>query len=350
LSQLEHALAIAEALDLREVFVEALISKGTALGREGRREEAEILLGAALERAVAQDLLTAGHRAANNLAAFLEARDAFAESVLVSQRGIEIARRIGDRRTEEFMRAGKVTTDVALGRWNEALAIADDIDPTAPYGVQAAYVVEIECRRGRVAEARQRLGRHTPAHEVDDPQIRAMYSLAEAIVLRAEGNARHAFETAERALEQALSRVGIGFIGAKVLLVEALEGAFELNVVPKLEELLGLIEALRSGERSPMLAAYAARFRAKLERDLAPAEAGFRRAAEGFRECGLVFPLAVAQLEHAERLAAEGRSADAQALLEEARETFERLEASPWVERTRTAQREERPHADLIER
>jgi class 3 adenylate cyclase/tetratricopeptide (TPR) repeat protein len=350
LPQLEHALALAEALDLPEVFVQALISKGTTLGRLGRREEAEILLGAALERAVAADLLTAGHRAANNLAAFLEARDAFAESVLVSARGIEIARRIGDRRTEEFMRAGNVSTNVALGHWNEALAIADDIDPTAPYAVQAAYVVEIECRRGRVVEARERLSRYTAAHQVEDPQIRTMYAVAEAIVLRAEGNARHALKTSEQALEEALSLVGIGFIGAKVLHVEALECAFELKDAPKLEELLGRIEALQSGERSPMLAAHAARFRAKLERDLARAEVGFGRAEEVFRGCGLVFPLAVAQLEHAERWAAEGRSADAQALLDAAREAFEHLGALPWVERTLTAQPEEQPLADLIER
>jgi hypothetical protein len=37
------------------------------------------------------------------------------------------------------------------------------------------------------------------------------------------------------------------------------------------------------------------------------------------------------QLEHAERLAAGGRLAEARPLLEEARETFQRLEALPWV-------------------
>jgi hypothetical protein len=52
LPQLEHALALAEALDLREIFVQALISKGTVLGRMSRPEESEILLAAALERAV----------------------------------------------------------------------------------------------------------------------------------------------------------------------------------------------------------------------------------------------------------------------------------------------------------
>jgi hypothetical protein len=37
-------------------------------------------------------------------------------------------------------------------------------------------------------------------------------------------------------------------------------------------------------------------------------------------------------------------------LLDEARETFERLEALPWVERTVRVRSEEQPLADLIER
>jgi class 3 adenylate cyclase/tetratricopeptide (TPR) repeat protein len=352
LPQLENALALAEALNLREVFVQALISKGTVLGRLSRAEESEILLSAALERAVAEDLLSAGQRAANNLAAMLEFRDAFAESQVVSTRALEIARRIGDRRMEGFIGAGRVSADVALGNWDEALAVADEVDPSEAYGAQAALVVEVDCRRGRVREARERLGRHRAALEVDDPQIRTTYAVCEAIVLRAEGNARHAFESAERALLLGLDLIGIRFIGVKLALAEALECAYELGDGQRLEELLGRIEALRPGEQSPLLAAHAARFRAKLEPDASRAEASFRRAEAIFGELGLVFPLAVTQLEHAERLAAAGRSADARPLLEEARETFERLEASPWVERTLTAQPEEqeRPLADLIER
>jgi hypothetical protein len=83
-----------------------------------------------------------------------------------------------------------------------------------------------------------------------------------------------------------------------------------------------------------LVRAQAARFRAKLEPDVSLAEAGFRRAEEIFREHSLVFSLAVTQLEHAERLAAVGRSLDARSLLEEARATFTRLQALPWVART----------------
>jgi class 3 adenylate cyclase/tetratricopeptide (TPR) repeat protein len=349
LPQVERALTLAEALELPEVFVQALISKGTALGRMNRRNEAEILLGAALDRAVAENLFSAGHRAANNLAYTLETRDAFAECELVSERGLEIARRIGDRRTEGFMRAGGVSTAVLLGRWDEALATAAEVDSTTAWGSIAILVVDIECRRGLVAEARERLGRHTVALEADDPQIRATFAVAEVTVLRAEGNPGAALKTADHALVETQDRVGAGFIVTKLLIVEALESAFELNDSRKLEELLGRIEALQPGERSPFLAAHAARFRAKLVPDGSAAEAGFRRAEAAFRDLGLVFMVAVTQVEHAERLAAAGRSTEAQPLLEEALETFKRLEAFPWMERTLRAQPEERPLADLVE-
>jgi hypothetical protein len=43
--------------------------------------------------------------------------------------------------------------------------------------------------------------------------------------------------------------------------------------------------------------------------------------------------VAVTQLEHAEWLTEQGRSDDAQPLIVEARETFEQLRATPWLER-----------------
>ena len=56
------------------------------------------------------------------------------------------------------------------------------------------------------------------------------------------------------------------------------------------------------------------------------------------REFGFAFHLAVTQLEHAEWLIGQGRADEAQPLLEEACETFERLEATPWLERVDAAQ------------
>ena len=109
----------------------------------------------------------------------------------------------------------------------------------------------------------------------------------------------------------------------------ALEAAFALGESAKIEELLASIEAVPPGSRPPYLDAQARRFRARLAGD----GAGYKAAAERFRELGIPFWLAVTLLEHAEWLAGQG-SSQAEPLLAEASEIFERLEATPWLERT----------------
>jgi hypothetical protein len=158
------------------------------------------------------------------------------------------------------------------------------------------------------------------------------YLLHEAFVLHTERNLRAAQEALEPVL-QARSEFGITYLGVKLAFVEALECAFELGDSDRLEELLQIIEGLRPGERPPLLDAHAARLRAKLAGDAPAAERGFRRAADIFRERELVFWLAVTQLELAEWLTSRDRPDEAQPLLAQARETFERLEAKPWLER-----------------
>src|SRR5262249_20731645 len=90
----------------------------------------------------------------------------------------------------------------------------------------------------------------------------------------------------------------------------------------KAEELLQIIEGVPAGTRPPYLDAQARRFRARMDRD----PSGFEVAAATFRELDLPFPLAVTLLENAELAGSETP-------LAEARETFERLEARPWLER-----------------
>jgi hypothetical protein len=63
------------------------------------------------------------------------------------------------------------------------------------------------------------------------------------------------------------------------------------------------------------------------------AEAAFAAAARILRDTSLPFWLAVVQLEHAEARIAHDPRADVHALLAEARLTFDRLAARPWLER-----------------
>jgi class 3 adenylate cyclase/tetratricopeptide (TPR) repeat protein len=335
--QLELALAVAEGLDLAEVFTHALTSKSIVLIRQNRLEEARILLEGALARAVADDLPAAAARACNNLAVVFESQDRYAEALTMTARGLEFARRIGDRVWESQMLAGETSSLVLLGRWNDALERAEELEGTGLVRVNElgllAHVVEVDCWRGEARQARARLDRLAAALEADDIQTRSLYALHEAMVIRAEGKPGLALEALEHDLAQILDELGAMFVTAKLTLVEAIESAFDLGDTAKVEELLGIVERLRPGGRPPLLDAHAARFRARLTPAPAEAEHGFRRATELFDDLGIVFWRAVVQLEHAEWLNDQGRTEDAVPLLAQARETFELLEAKPWLKR-----------------
>jgi ATP/maltotriose-dependent transcriptional regulator MalT len=122
--------------------------------------------------------------------------------------------------------------------------------------------------------------------------------------------------------------------------VEACEAALALRDLDNAEQLLGFEESLDPGELTPLLQAHALRLRARLdaERDHYDRIGElFSNASSLFREFDFVFHLAVTQLEHAEWLEAQGQVEEAQPLLDEARETFERLQATPWLERVEGA-------------
>ena len=172
-------------------------------------------------------------------------------------------------------------------------------------------------------------------------QIRAGYAGIEARLLRAEGRPADALAAAERALavrgELAMTDTSI-----KMGLVEAVEAALALPALDRADELLGIAESLDPGEVTPFLQAHTSRLRARIDaaRGLDDRiDERFRTAAGILREFDLVFYLAVTQLEHGEWLEAQGQVEDAQPLVAEARETFARLQATPWLERAGRAAR-----------
>jgi class 3 adenylate cyclase/tetratricopeptide (TPR) repeat protein len=334
---LELALELAEALDLPEVFAEALTSKGTLLAIRNRHDEARVLLEAAFAKASASDRPTTAGRALNNLAECLLARDHYAEALDALDRACDLARRTGNRRIELFTLTNAVQPLTALGRWQEAVAREELATSSGPASealhAQLFELIAIDCWRGKRREARARLDGGESLRTADDPQVSSTYALHEAMVLRAEGRSAAALARIERVALRFRDALGVTNPTVKRMFVEALECAFEAGNTPKVNELLGQIESLRPGERPPMLTAHAARFRARLASDPREAEDAFHRAAELFGALEMPFWLAVAQLEHAERLVEQDRSDEAEPLLAEARDVFEHLEARPWLER-----------------
>ena len=339
--RLELALALGEALKLQEVFAQALTTKSVTLIRMNRLQEARLLLEGALAIGLENDIPSVVIRASNNLGVVFESLDNYTDCVSITDRAETIARRIGDRVWEAQLSGGSISGLVLLGRWEEALARGDEI---AQLGVAhtienlLVHLVELECWRGNLEQARMRLERAAHLKESESTEGMSAYRLHEAHILRTEGRPEAALAALEPVL-QARSELGITFLTVKLGFVEALESAFALGDAAKVDELLEVIEGLRPGERPPILEAHAYRFRARQSGE----DAGFATAASRFRELGLPFWLALTELEHAEWLVGEERAEEARPLLAEAREIFEGLQALPYLERVDAALHETVP-------
>jgi tetratricopeptide (TPR) repeat protein len=334
----ELAVSLGEALLLPEIIAQAINTYGVISTFRGRPEMAQALFAHSLKLALEHDLPIPALRAYNNLGDLFGRRDRYEEAIPYQESGLALARKVGSRLWERNLLMETSYALMMVGRWDEAVAAFGAIPESdfAALPTPSQTQVEIEAARGKVAAARHAFS--LIAHFADsvDVQQRGLYDSAEAIVLRAEGDDEAALAAAERTL--AVMRVmGASHQTVKIGFVQGVDAALTLGKLDKAEALLSQIETLRPGELVPFLRAQSSRFRARLAAaggDDGAVEQGFKTAAATFREYGIPFWLAVAQLEHGEWLAGQGRRDEAEPLLAEARETFERLEAAPWLERT----------------
>jgi class 3 adenylate cyclase/tetratricopeptide (TPR) repeat protein len=335
----DTAVDVAESLWLPETLSQALNTQGLIASFNGRSEQALALFKHALELALEHDLGTAALRAYNNTADELERRDRYDDAIELSRRGLVLARKTGDRTMEWYLLGELSICYLRTGQWSEALEVAGEAPENgyAEFGLGVGTSqVEIAVARGDAAEGERVLSLLAHYRESADVQDRAAYYVLEAMLRRSVGDNEGALAACDEALAS-LEMLGFGISGdAKLSLGEGLESALALGRLDKVEELLGRIDGIPPGKRPPLLRAQSARFRARLcaaRGDDASVEQGFKTAGGIFREHGLVFFVAVTELEHAEWLLAQGRSDGAEPLLAEAREIFERLEATSWLAR-----------------
>jgi class 3 adenylate cyclase/tetratricopeptide (TPR) repeat protein len=334
---LELGVSLAEALLLPEIIAQALNTYGVISTYQGRAETAQALFAHSLKLALEHDLPTPALRAYNNLGDSFIRRDRYEEALPYHASGLALARKVGNRLWEWQL---LMETSYALfmtGRWDDALAALAEIPESelSDLPIPAQTQVEIEAARGNVAEARRIFSFIDHFAESADLQQRGLYDSAQAVVHRAEGDHEAALASAERVLET-VPVLGPSHQSVKIGFAEALEAGFTLGQLDKVEERVAEIEALRPGDLPPFLRGQASRFRARLAAtrgEVDGVEGRFEDAARTFREFGIPFWLAATELEHAEWLTEQGRAAEAEPLLVEAREIFKRLEAAPWLER-----------------
>jgi tetratricopeptide (TPR) repeat protein len=340
--RIETALGLAEALSLPEVLSQALNTKAMILITRGRRNEGSVLLRHSLEVALDHDKPSAALRAYYNVAdVVLSSSDRYEEAADMVRQGLAYARRVGNRYWEWLFLAHTYPL-YALGAWDDVLTMRDELPhddwtrARLAFGTALRAVVPICVHRGRIDEAKQMAGALADLERTADVQERAYYGLARAQILLADGNREEALQLAESGFAHR-EALGIEHDTVKEAFALAVQAAFELGQLDKVDELLNVVERRPPGLRPQFLNATAARFRAQLAAsEGSPDEADhlFKGAAGLFQELRVPFYLAVTRLEHAEWLAGQDREEEAQPLVAEARNIFERLEAQPWLERT----------------
>ena len=338
--RIEAALHIAEALRLPEVLSQALNTKALILFIRGRPMEGAALLRYSLEVALESDKPSAALRAYYNLADMLPRSDRLHDAAALDRDGLGLARRVGNRWWElSFLSHGYPL--FCLGEWDHALELAKDLSEEDWKQTRGAFLgylltaVLIGVNRGHQQEAGRLIDVFSEMADSAEVQERMMYASSKALVLLGAGDLRGALRSADIALS-AREAIGIASEGVKEAFVTAVEAAFGANDLDRVQGLLDTIGKLPPAERTLFLEAQWTRFQARLDvlkGELEHVESRFKGAVGSLREISAIFHLATTLLDYGAWLIEEGRTEDAEPLLDEARGIFERLEAKPWLER-----------------
>jgi len=339
--RVELALDIGESLSLPEVLIRAWTTKAMLTTAHGRPEEARGLFKLVLEHALEHELTDRASNACGSLSDISFQRDRYEEALGYLRQALALARKDGDRPAEWFALSEMTYAQYMSGRWVESLAAFAEIPeeklPTGGTLISPLNsVLELHIHRGNLDEARRIFSIYARLSASRDVQDQACYAAAEAALALADGRPHEALAAAERGTSH-VSTLGVANQAVKHPLVHGIEAALAIGDRGKAEELLSTIEGLPPGVRPPFLDGQAHRFRARLASTADAADSDYRTASTRFRELELPFWLAVTLLEHGEWLGDQGRSDEAEPLLAEARESFERLGATPWLLRAGAA-------------
>jgi tetratricopeptide (TPR) repeat protein len=324
--RIELALDMAESLGAAEPLARAFGIRALLATTRGRPHEATAYRKQALAIALEHDLFDLAGGQYANLSDHAFRADRYLDALEYLREGLELARRVGHRPGEWSILAETTYPLYMSGRWDEALATL--AEPTAEQLASGALlmsvltsVLEIHVHRGETETARSLLARFERLATSPDVQEQAIHAGATAALARADGRFRDALEAGGKAVRAGES-MAYDHQAVKQGLVAAADAALALGEPERAEELLEIVDAVPRGLRSPYVDAQVQRYRARIAGD----PAGLAAAAERFQRLETPFWVAVTLLEHGELTGAVSSFA-------EARVIFERLGASPWLER-----------------
>ncbi len=335
---LEFALEIAESLFLPGVLSEALNTKNLLLLSRGRRQESEALLRHSLRLAQEHGIQGSAFRAQFNLSYHINGEDRYEEALEIDGAALEQAQRLGDRGWAWAFLGHIRQANYLLGNWDGLEYTDEELAELIESGVRSRLDMvvispHVYLNTGRLDRLKWLIEQlPEPSAEVQDA---AGHTLAQVAHARAEGRLSDALAKADEVLAMQ-EDLGFEHPMSRIAMVDSLETAYELGDLDSVARRLEEFRSRRPADQLPFGVGQARRFEALLAARAGEnnrAEERFRAAAEILREISARFYLAVVLLEHGEWLAETGRPEDAEPLLAEAREIFERVGAAPWLER-----------------
>jgi class 3 adenylate cyclase/tetratricopeptide (TPR) repeat protein len=332
---LDHALRIAAALDLPDVMAEALNSRGTLhLLAQHRMREGRVLVEGALAISRERDVVRSELRALFNLGFLDEVVDVVGSPY--DRDGLDLARRIGDRGWTRSFLAHLTHSDFVTGDWDTALDRAQQLSegPGADANilVQSAMLIPtaaVLAARGDAQGARAMIASVPDREHASDVQDRGMWCAGVAYVEAHVGDPRRAIELG-RATMGLSDLLAFGHPATKVCAVACADAAIATDDRDTLETMRAWIAGNAPGHRPPTIRALLAKVSAVLDQD----EAGFLAAEAEYRALGYKPWLASCLEQHANLLTAAGRHADAEVVMDEARQIYMELAMAPALERT----------------
>jgi tetratricopeptide (TPR) repeat protein len=330
----ERALELSERLRLSVVVVQALINK--ALLFEHRPNESVGLMRQALVLADESGDERGVLRACMNLSYLLSLAGRLSEAEEVIERGIALARRRGDRARERGLATNLVSTYLVSGRWDDAERVADELPEEGRISsdpVQASMMLDIAVvalRRGDTEKVRELATEYATWDETAYAQAMGVRSWARTLVAQAEN--RHDDALAESLDGLRDPSLNASRVGVELMLQHGGDSALAIGSADALAELLELGEAAPI-DPTPTVRAALALQRARLAVVRDDDDPPYAAAINAQRESHDPFWVATALLEHGEWLTAHSRADEAEPILAEARETFERLRVAPMLER-----------------
>ena len=329
----ELALGVAQALRLPETLVRALGTKAYLSRAAGRPEEELALARHALRYALENDLAEQAANGYANLSDSCFGGDRYGEALEALGEAVALARRSGERAAEVFALSETTYALTMTGRWDEAVAIFDELPEEqlrADSNLSSVLsgVLEIFLHRGQIGRSRELHSWFDYVPSEDQQESRHPQSDAGCAPPRGRqvrrGHRRRLIR--RRNLERAPGHEAGPRLGRRV-------GAGPRRARPR-----GRAAADRRGARAGPASA--------VPRGAGTTVPGSdERRSREVQGCRSRLP----RVRHpllARRHAARARRADraTPSSLDEAREIFESLRATPWIERTNAADRRARPY------